>query len=89
MAAAGLDVLPDEPLIREEAELISSGFGDRHDLRDLVANHVLLRMPNVVVTPHSAFNTREAMQRIVATTLDNIRAFADGRPQNLVARPDP
>ena len=84
VAAAGLDVLPDEPLIREEAELISSGFGDRSDLSALVANHVLLRMPNVVVTPHSAFNTREAMQRIVATTVENIRAFADGRPQNLV-----
>jgi D-lactate dehydrogenase len=44
VAGAGLDVLPDEPLIREEAELICGIYCDQHDLRDLVANHVLLRM---------------------------------------------
>ncbi|MEX0406864.1 hydroxyacid dehydrogenase [Aquibium sp. LZ166] len=87
VAAAGLDVLPDEPLIREEAELICSIYCEQHDLRDLVANHVLLRMKNVIVTPHSAFNTREAVQRIAVTTVENIRAFAEGRPQNLVAAP--
>ena len=84
VAAAGLDVLPDEPLIREEAELICGIFCDQHDLRDLVANHVLLRMPNVIVTPHSAFNTREAVGRIVETTVANIKAFAEGRPNNVV-----
>jgi D-lactate dehydrogenase len=87
VAAAGLDVLPDEPLIREEAELICSIYCQQHDLRDLVAGHVLLRMPNVVVTPHSAFNTREAVRRIAETTVENIRAFAETRPQNLVAAP--
>ena len=84
VAAAGLDVLPDEPMIREEAELICSIFCNRHDLRDLVADHVLLRMPNVIVTPHSAFNTREAVRRIVDTTVENIVAFANDRPQNIV-----
>jgi len=89
LAAAGLDVLPDEPLIREEAELISSIYANQHDIRDLVADHVLLNMPNVVVTPHSAFNTREAIQRIVATTVSNIGSFLDGAPVNLVgARPE-
>lgn len=85
VAAAGLDVLPDEPLIREEAELLCSTWCDRDDLRNLVAGHVLMRMPNVIVTPHSAFNTREAVQRIAETTVENIRAFAEGRPRNLVA----
>lgn len=84
VAAAGLDVLPDEPMIREEAELICSVFCNQHDLRNLVADHVLLRMPNVVVTPHSAFNTREAVGRIVDTTIENIKAFVDGRPRNVV-----
>ncbi len=85
LAAAGLDVLAGEPLIREEAELVSSGFAAPDAMRDLLADLVLLRMPNVVVTPHSAFNTREAMGRIVETTVANIRAFAAGTPQNLVA----
>ena len=85
VAAAGLDVLPDEPLIREEAELISSGYENQYDLRTLVADHVLLTMPNVVVTPHSAFNTREAIQRITNTTVGNIKAFLKGEPENLIA----
>lgn len=84
IAGAGLDVLPEEPLIREEAELISSAFADAHDLRNLVANHVLLNMPNVIVTPHSAFNTREAIARIAETTVANIEAFLLEKPQNLV-----
>ena len=85
VAAAGLDVLPDEPLIREEAELICSIYCDRHDLRNLVADHILMRMRNVIITPHSAFNTHEAVARIVETTVENIEAFADGKPQNVVA----
>jgi D-lactate dehydrogenase len=85
VAGAGLDVLPDEPLIREEAELICSIYCDQHDLRNLVADHVLLRLRNVVVTPHSAFNTREAVARIVETTVANIEAFARGEPQNVVS----
>ena len=71
VAAAGLDVLSNEPLIREEAELICSIYEGGHDLRNLVADHVLLRMHNVIVTPHSAFNTREAIARIVETTVEN------------------
>lgn len=93
VAAVGLDVLPDEPMIREEAELISSAFFDQHDMRSLLANHVLLHMRNIVVTPHSAFNTREAVGRIITTTIENIQAFAAGTPQNVVnptaARPNP
>src|SRR3546814_10706097 len=76
-------------MIREEAELICSIFCDQHDLRNLVANHVLLRMRNVIVTPHSAFNTSEAVRRIVDTTVANITAFAHGRPQHVVAGPSP
>jgi len=55
----------------------------------LVANHVLLRFPNVIVTPHVAYNTHEAVARIVKTTLANIEAFAAGAPQNLVKPKDP
>jgi D-lactate dehydrogenase len=84
VAGAGLDVLPEEPLIREEAQLISTSFSNEHDLRNLVANHVLLNMPNVIVTPHSAFNTHEAVSRIVETTAENIEAFLSGHPVNLV-----
>jgi D-lactate dehydrogenase len=86
VAAAGLDVLPEEPVIREEAELLRAAFSREHNLEALLADHILLRLRNVVVTPHSAFNTREAVQRIVDTTIDNIIAFAEGKPQNVVMK---
>jgi len=84
VAAAGLDVLPEEPAIHEEAELLRSFFGREHDLETLLADHVLLRMRNVYITPHSAFATREASRRILDTTRANIAAFLAGKPQNLV-----
>ena len=84
LAGAGLDVLPDEPLIREEAELISSIFTEQHDLRNLVADHIILHLANVIVTPHSAFNTHEAIHRIAETTVSNIAEFIALRPRNVV-----
>ncbi len=82
--AVGLDVLPNEPLIREEAELIRSIYQKEHDLETLLADHVLLRLRNVFITPHSAFYTREAIGRILKTTAENIRSFIAGKPQNTV-----
>ncbi len=88
LRGAGLDVLPQEPLIREEAQIFRGAWSEGHDLKALVANHVLLRFPNVVVTPHTAYNTESAVRRIIDTTLLNIEAFAhDGRVPNPVGAP--
>ncbi|MBN2552843.1 MAG: 2-hydroxyacid dehydrogenase [Spirochaetales bacterium] len=84
VAAAGLDVLPEEPAIREEAEMLHSVFRKKHNLETLLADHLLLRLRNVYITPHNAFNTREAVGRILDTTVENIRSFARGQPQNVV-----
>jgi len=84
ISAAGLDVLSEEPIIREEAELVRSIFQRDHDLHTLLADHVLLRMRNVYITPHSAFYTQEALLDILNTTVENIRSFASETPVNLV-----
>jgi D-lactate dehydrogenase len=84
ISAAGLDVLSEEPAIREEAELLRSEFRHQHDMEALLADHLLLRQRNVFITPHSAFNTREAVLRILETTRDNVDAFVQGSPQNTV-----
>lgn len=84
VAAAGLDVLPEEPALREEAELLRRWYRREHDLETLLADHILLRLRNVVITPHSAFNTREAVGRILATTRENIAGWLAGAPVNLV-----
>lgn len=48
------------------------------------ARRQLQKMPNVVLTPHNAFNSYEALERIMDTTIRNIRAFQAGRPINVV-----
>lgn len=84
VAAAGLDVLPEEPAIREEAELLRESFAQQHDLEALLADYALLRHKNVIVTPHSAFYTKEAVEKILRTTGDNILSFLSGSPHNIV-----
>jgi D-lactate dehydrogenase len=83
LSAAGLDVLPEEPVIREEAELLRSAFSKEHNLEALLADNILMRVRRVIVTPHNAFNTREAVQRIMDTTRENIESFLRGDPQNV------
>lgn len=84
VGAAGLDVLPEEPAVREELELLRSIFVKKHNLETLLADQMLHHLPNVIITPHSAFNTREAVQRLLDTTMENMLAFIAGRAQNIV-----
>lgn len=72
IAYLGLDVYEDE------AELF---YEDRSNL--LLTDSVfsrLLTMPNVLVTGHQAFLTREALTTIAQTTLQSVADFAAGRP---------
>jgi D-lactate dehydrogenase len=83
-AGAGLDVFEGETLIKEEQQLLSNHY-NVEELRTVVKNLVLLRRENVIVTPHIAFNSAEALERILLTTVQNIRAFEAGKPHNVVA----
>ena len=84
VAAAGLDVLPEEGGIREEAELLRMVYDRKYDLETMLLNHILLRLRNVIITPHSAFNTREAVERILSTTVGNIVSFTRNEPENVI-----
>ena len=42
-------------------------------------------LQNVLITPHAAFNSKEALERIVLTTMENINGFINQKPINLVA----
>ena len=44
----------------------------------------LLQAPNLLITPHMAWATVEARKRLMGMTADNIKAFQDGSPINLV-----
>lgn len=83
LAGVGLDVLEGEALIKEERQLLSKNL-PKERLKDLLTNHILLKYENVVVTPHNAFNSGEALQRILETTVENIHSFLKDKPQHVV-----
>jgi len=84
IAGAGLDVLEEESAIKEEKQLLSDQFAPKYNMQTLLENHLLFQSENVIITPHNAFNSNEALQRIIDTSLDNIRRFKEGSPQNKV-----
>ena len=47
-------------------------------------DHPLRSVENCFVTPHMAWTTVEARQRLMQSTADNIQAFQNGSPQNVV-----
>lgn len=81
ISGAGLDVIEDEQLVLDEAQL--SQVTDKKQWRHLYETTQLLKMPNVVFTPHNAFNSKEALVRILDTTVENINSIE--KPINLVA----
>ena len=83
IGGAGLDVFEGETLIKEEKQLLSNEY-NLEELRTLTKNLVLFRHENVIITPHVAFNSVEAFERILLTTIQNIQAFEAGKPTNVV-----
>ncbi len=83
ISAAGLDVLEEEELLREEKHIFSEDFSPEKQ-KILLENHVLLQRDNVIVTPHNAFNSNEALQRIIDVTVANIIGFINNKMQNTV-----
>jgi D-lactate dehydrogenase len=69
---AGLDVY------EEEEKYFFEDFSDRGVDDDILSR--LLTFPNVLITSHQAFFTREALHNIAETTLANIKAFYHNQP---------
>lgn len=84
-SACGLDVLEEECAIKEEPELLHETFQKSCDLKTLLEEHILLEHPQVIITPHNAFNSAEALTRILDTTIENINSFLSGVPKNKIA----
>lgn len=88
IAGAALDVFSQETWLRDEAEIFSPNADPTlSGLRMLAADRALLSVPNVIASAHIAYDTHEAVTRILDITLANIEAFAAGRPENLVGEP--
>lgn len=88
IAGAGLDVLEDEGFVQEEDRFLSGGCTEC-EIKTNLMNNIIIDHPNTIVTPHNAFNSTEALQRIIDTTIDNLRSFSKGEIKNDATTPKP
>ncbi len=74
ISGAGLDVIEGEEIIKNE-EQIMKDTKLREKIHTLFTDKKLLSMENVIFTPHNAFNSLEAVERILEATIENIEEF--------------
>ena len=84
IAGAGLDVLESEDTLTDVEYLVDIGRMSPQALQKTVLNNRLMKLDNVIITPHIAYDTNEAINRILNTAIDNINAFVEGKIQNNV-----
>jgi D-lactate dehydrogenase len=82
----GIDVMEGERELKEQFEILSSLEKSEKvkDYKTLLEDRMIIDMPNVVVTPHIAFDSKEAEGEIIKTTIENIKGFISGTTQNLI-----
>lgn len=85
LGGAALDVLEEEGDLSDELKLLGGPHPKVEELATMLANHYLIKHPRVIVTPHVAFNTAEAIRRILDVTVSNIKTFAQGTPEHVVS----
>lgn len=83
LGGAGLDVIEGEELIKEEHQLLHNN-SNPEKLRAIYRDHKIFQLENVVFTPHNAFNSREALMRILDTTVENLTNYLDNKDFNRV-----
>jgi len=75
LRGAGLDVLEEEESL-DNPQKIFDPYLSKDDLQELVCAHLLRERRNVIITPHNAFNSKEAIERIFQETIQSIKNFS-------------
>lgn len=84
LRGVGLDVLENECDIKEENELLTKEFKKKCDMEMILEKHHLMNLDNVLITPHNAFNSKEAIIRILDSTIKNIKSYKRNKLINRV-----
>lgn len=74
LRGAGLDVTEEENNV-ENISMVTSTKPTKNELQELLSYHLLRDRDDVVFTPHNAFNTQEAIEKIIKTTIQNINSY--------------
>ncbi|RLC35123.1 hydroxyacid dehydrogenase [Candidatus Shapirobacteria bacterium] len=74
LRGVGLDVAEEERKVVDD-QTVMDNKTSKDDLKELLSFHLLRDRDDVVYTPHNAFNTEEAVGRIVKKTIENIKEF--------------
>jgi len=79
------------PIINEEdlanalnSDVIAGAAVDVLSREPADKNNPLLSAKNCIITPHIAWATKEARERLMTIAIANIEAYIDGNPQNIV-----
>ena len=84
IAGAALDVLENEDVVTEREISTDMEKKSNDFLIDSVINFKMLQLNNTLITPHIAFNSIDAVETILSTTIQNIAGFLTGKVQNKV-----
>lgn len=68
---------------RLEAGALTAAL-DVYAQEPLPREHALRRLPNVVLTPHQGYATREVYAQFYGESIENVLAFLDNRPQRML-----
>jgi phosphoglycerate dehydrogenase-like enzyme len=79
--------------IVDEAALIAALRGntiagaavDVYDVEPLPRDHIFRKLPNLLMTPHLGYVTEDNLRIFYRETIENIRAFLDGKPVRVIA----
>ena len=85
LSGAGLDVFEEECLFSKKQQNLHKKYPRLCSKQLLGLQHKIIKLPNVVVTPHNAFNTKAALKRILDITVENIESFLKNKPKNIVS----
>ncbi len=81
---AGLDVLECEDVTNDKNFKFDMDYLDKKSIKQILLNHEITKLDNAIVTPHIAYDTEEAKERIRQITTKNIYSFFAGNIQNNV-----
>lgn len=82
ISKATMDQCPNLKLIA----VLATGYNvvDVVSTEPIQADNPLLKAKNCIITPHMSWGSRSSRQRIMDCTVENVRAFLAGQPQNVV-----